>query len=112
MIAMHPGEYVSALIDGGSFASQTELASSMGVHQPVVSRLVNCRLDVTCGMALRLEMATGRSAESWIAMQLDYDRATDKHGLGELAPHPEPGYGGRYQPQGKGGDPSLQCPPS
>lgn len=73
MIAMHPGEYLrEAIIDAG-LSSQRELATKIGASESTVSRILSGEVAVTAEMALKLEGAFGRSAESWLKMQNTYD---------------------------------------
>lgn len=75
MITMHPGEYVKLCYIEGYRLSQREIARRLGVSAAVVSRVVAEKADLTPEMAIRLELAFGRSAESWMAMQTGYSLA-------------------------------------
>ena len=48
-------------------------AKVLGVSQAALSRLVNGKSGLSPEMAIRLEKAFGRTAESWLAMQDNYD---------------------------------------
>lgn len=76
MITMHPGEYIYLTYMEDTDMTATELAHKLDVSPSTVSRILACKSDVTPEMALRLEKALGRSAESWMAMQVDYSLAT------------------------------------
>nr|WP_077763074.1 HigA family addiction module antitoxin [Escherichia coli] len=61
-------------------------AEKLGVDTSTVSRLVNQKADLSYEMALRLSKALGRSADSWMKMQIAYGlyRAQDKVNLEEV----------------------------
>lgn len=73
----HPGE---VLRDGvfGEAADETQMtvtdfAQRIGMSRVALSRVLNGAAAISPDMALRLEGALGVSAESWLAMQADYD---------------------------------------
>jgi len=77
MITMHPGEYIRECIDSSEeLGNQSRLAEAMGMSQTSLSLILNGKRSITAKTALKLERATGRSAESWMAMQIDYERKT------------------------------------
>jgi addiction module HigA family antidote len=49
------------------------LAENLGVAASTLARVVSERSGVSPEMALRLSKAIGRSPESWLAMQDNYD---------------------------------------
>lgn len=53
--------------------SGRELALKLGVAASTLSRVLNEASGVSPEMALRLSKALGRSAESWLTMQDNYD---------------------------------------
>lgn len=73
MIGMHPGEYISEVFVEGMRLSQREIAEKLGVSTSTVSRILGCTMAVTPEMAIKLEGALGRSAESWLKMQNIHD---------------------------------------
>lgn len=73
MIGMHPGEYIHAIFVDEMGMSQREISDKLGVSASTVSRILNSEMAVTADMALRLEEAFERSAESWLKMQMFYD---------------------------------------
>lgn len=73
MITMHPGMYLKASYVEAKQVTQAELARKLEVSPAIVSRLLNGRADLSVLMALRLEKAFDRSAESWLQMQMEYD---------------------------------------
>jgi len=67
----HPGEFIySTFIE--PFSVRT-LAESLGNSPSTINRIINAQSAVTPCMALRLSRALGRSPESWLAIQYQYD---------------------------------------
>jgi addiction module HigA family antidote len=78
----HPGEFIRQIYLEPYNLSVRALAESLGVSPSTVTRIINGSNAVSPEMALRLAKALGRSPESWLAMQHNYDlwqarRATD-----------------------------------
>jgi len=69
----HPGEILSELWLDPLGLSITQAAMHLNVARKTVSELVNGKTGVSPEMALRLELAFGKSAESWLATQAAYD---------------------------------------
>ena len=69
----HPGEFIHATYIEPFDISLRSLAESLGVAPSTLARVVSGRSAVSPEMALRLSKAVGRSAESWLAMQHNYD---------------------------------------
>ncbi len=69
----HPGEMIKGLWLDPMGASITEAAQAMGVSRKTLSKIVNGRGRVTPEIALRLSLALGSSAESWLGHQAAYD---------------------------------------
>jgi addiction module HigA family antidote len=69
----HPGEFITEVYLEPNNISGRELAHSLGVSPSTLSRVLNGSSSVSPSMALRLSKALGRSAESWLAMQIAYD---------------------------------------
>ncbi len=69
----HPGEFITAVYLEPNGISGRELASRLGVAASTLSRLLRGSSGVSPEMALRLEKALGRSAESWLALQCNHD---------------------------------------
>ena len=53
--------------------SVTKAAQILGVTRQALNDLVNCRRGISPEMALRLEMAFGGGAETWLRLQVAYD---------------------------------------
>ena len=69
----HPGEFIRATYIEPFDLSMRSLAQSLGVTPSTLTRLVSGRSGLSPEMALRLSKAVGRSPESWLAMQHNYD---------------------------------------
>lgn len=69
----HPGEILSELWLDPLGLSITQAAMHLNVARKTVSELVNGKTGISPEMALRLELAFGKSAESWLATQAAYD---------------------------------------
>ena len=69
----HPGEFIRATYIEPFEISVRSLAESLDVSPSTLARVVSTRSGVSTGMALRLSKALGRSPESWLAMQHNFD---------------------------------------
>ncbi|MFT4256003.1 MAG: HigA family addiction module antitoxin [Pseudoxanthomonas sp.] len=69
----HPGEVLAGLWLEPLGLSVTAVAEALGVSRKTVSKIVNGGGAVTPEMAMRLELAFGASAESWLGHQAAYD---------------------------------------
>jgi addiction module HigA family antidote len=69
----HPGEIVSDLWLSPLGLTLTEAAARLKISRKTLSAIVNGRTAVSPEMALRLELAFGNSAESWLAHQAAFD---------------------------------------
>jgi addiction module HigA family antidote len=69
----HPGEFIKEVYIEPFDLSVRSLAESLGVAPSTLSRVVRGQSGVSPDMALRLSKALGRSPESWMAMQDNYD---------------------------------------
>jgi len=69
----HPGEILNDLWLQPLGLSITAAAKALKVSRKTVSEIVNGRASVSAEMALRLELAFGKSAQSWLAHQASYD---------------------------------------
>lgn len=78
----HPGEFIRDVYLAPYELSVRSLAESLGVSASTLTRIINGQSGISPEMALRLSKAIGRSPESWLAMQHNYDlwqakRSTD-----------------------------------
>ena len=69
----HPGEFIRETYIEPFDISIRSLAENLGVAASTLARVVAERSAVSPEMALRLSKALGRSPESWLAMQDNYD---------------------------------------
>ena len=69
----HPGEFITEVYLEPNHISGRELAHSLGVSPSTLNRVLNGTSGISPSMALRLAKVLGRSAESWLAIQTNYD---------------------------------------
>jgi len=69
----HPGDFIRAVYLEPFDLSARQLAANLGVSPSTLSRLLNGASGVSPEMALRLAKALGRSPESGLALQDQYD---------------------------------------
>jgi len=69
----HPGEFIREVYIAPFDISVRKVAASLRVSASTLNRLLNRESNVSPEMALRLSKALGRSPESWLAMQDQYD---------------------------------------
>ncbi|HEX7047874.1 MAG TPA: HigA family addiction module antitoxin [Gammaproteobacteria bacterium] len=69
----HPGEFIRETYLVPLGVSARRIAASLNVSASTFNRLINGESNVSPEMALRLSKSLGRSAESWLAMQDQYD---------------------------------------
>jgi addiction module HigA family antidote len=69
----HPGELLQELWLVPLSLSITAAAALLKVSRKTLSEIVNGRAAVSAEMALRLELAFGKSAQSWLAHQAAFD---------------------------------------
>ena len=69
----HPGAFIQEVYLEPNGMSGRELALKLGVAASTLSRVLKEASGVSPEMALRLSKALGRSAESWLTMQDNYD---------------------------------------
>lgn len=69
----HPGEILRELWLKPLGLSITKAAGILKVSRKTLSEIVNGRAAISAEMALRLELALGKSAASWLGHQSAYD---------------------------------------
>lgn len=69
----HPGAFIQEVYLTPNEISCRELALKLGVAASTLNRVVNETSGISPEMALRLSKALGRSPESWLTMQDNYD---------------------------------------
>jgi addiction module HigA family antidote len=71
----HPGEIIRELCLKPLGLSVTQAARGLGVTRKTLSLLLNGHAGISPEMAVRLSQAFGRSPESWLQLQAQYDLA-------------------------------------
>jgi len=69
----HPGKFIAEAYLEPNNLSARELAAKLGVSASTLHRILIGTSSVSPEMSLRLSKALGRSPESWLAMQGNYD---------------------------------------
>jgi addiction module HigA family antidote len=79
----HPGEVIKELCLDPLKLTVTAAAEGLGVSRRTLSMLINGHAGISPDMAIRLSKAFGRSPESWLQLQLQYDlwQAEQRSGL-------------------------------
>ncbi len=81
----HPGELLRELWLQPLGLSITDAAKHLKISRKTLSEIVNGKASVSSEMAVRLELAFGKSAQSWLGHQSEYDLwqlAPKRHDLG------------------------------
>jgi addiction module HigA family antidote len=87
-MTMHPGEYLTlSYVEPNKF-SPAELAERLGLALQDVECLLAEKMDLTAEMAVRLELAFGRSAASWMAMQVEHSLMQARKGVDPASVRP------------------------
>lgn len=81
----HPGEVLAGLWMEPLGLTVTALADALGVSRKTVSKIVNRNGAITPEMAMRLELAFGASAQSWLGHQAAFDLWQMELSRGKLA---------------------------
>ena len=69
----HPGEFIREVYLEPFQLSARQVAAKLKVAPSTFNRLLNGESSVTPEMALRLSKTLGRSPESWLSLQHNYD---------------------------------------
>ena len=69
----HPGTLLREMWLKPMNMTVTQAAERLRVSRKTLSEIVNARANVTPEMAMRFELAFGKSAESWLAHQAAHD---------------------------------------
>lgn len=72
---LHPGEFIQRVYMEPFDIGSNELARRLKVSTGTVSKLLNKQSALSPTMALKLSKVLGRSPESWMLMQDNYDLA-------------------------------------
>ena len=70
---LHPGAFIKRVYLEPFEIGSNELARRLLVSAGLISRLLNGKTDVSPAMALKLSVVLGRSPESWLLMQDNYN---------------------------------------
>ena len=70
---MHPGAFIKRVYLEPNHIGSNALARQLKVSTGLVSRLVNEKTGISSEMALKLSRVLGRSPQSWMLMQDNYD---------------------------------------
>jgi addiction module HigA family antidote len=71
----HPGEIIRDLYLDPLGLTITEAAEGLGVTRKTLSLLFNGHAGISPEMAIRLSKAFGRTPESWLQLQMQFDLA-------------------------------------
>jgi addiction module HigA family antidote len=69
----HPGEFIDSVYLKPHGIAGRELALKLDVSPSTLNRILTGKSGVSPEMALRLAKCFGRSPESWLSMQMNYD---------------------------------------
>ena len=72
LIAFHPGQYVSQLIEDYN-VTQKEFAERLGISEVTLSKLVDGEESISNEIAQKLEKLTNISMKTWLNLQNAYD---------------------------------------
>tara|TARA_B100000768_G_C11052612_1_gene278999 strand:+ start:32 stop:331 length:300 start_codon:yes stop_codon:yes gene_type:complete len=70
---MHPGAFIKRVYLEPNDIGSNALARQLKVSTGLISRLVNEKTGLSSEMALKLSKVLGRSPESWLLMQDNYN---------------------------------------
>ena len=77
----HPGEFIREVYLEPLEVSARTVAAKLKVSPSTFTRLLNGKSSVTPETALRLSKTLGRSPESWLALQNNFDLWQIRHSL-------------------------------
>ena len=77
----HPGEFIREVYLEPFSITGRQLASKLGVSPSTLNRVLKGSSGISPEMALRLSKAIGRSPESWLALQDNYDLVQAKQSV-------------------------------
>lgn len=84
----HPGEFIESIYMEPHDISCRYLAEQLGVAASTLNRVIKGKSAISTEMALRLSKVLGRTPQSWLAMQDNYEiwQASKKLNLSQLQP--------------------------
>lgn len=80
----HPGEILRELCLEPLGLTVTDAAEALGVSRKTLSAILNERAGISPEMAIRLSIAFGTTAESWMRQQVQYDLWVAEQGRKQL----------------------------
>ena len=80
----HPGEVLRALCFEPLGLTVTKTAKTLSISRKTLSSILNYHANISPEMAVRLSIAFGTTAESWLSQQLQYDLAKAEAGRRSL----------------------------
>ena len=85
---LHPGEFIDRVYMKPFRLKRNDVAKRLKVSPSTLTRLLNSKSVVSSEMAIRLSAVLGRSPESWMMMQDNYDlcEASQRVDIEELHP--------------------------
>lgn len=69
----HPVEFIRQVYMEPFKLDFNEVSRELHVSPSTFNRLLNCKSDISPEMAIKLSKVLGRSTESWMLMQNNYD---------------------------------------
>jgi len=69
----HPGEFIREVYLDPFEITGRQLSTKLGIAPSTLNRVLNGNSGISSEMALRLSKALGRTPESWLTMQDNYD---------------------------------------
>lgn len=84
----HPGEFISDVYMEPFGYSCRFVAKQLDVSASTLNRVLKGQSSITPEMALRLSKALGRSPESWLSMQDNYNLWQAKQSINLTKVHP------------------------
>lgn len=72
---IHPGEMLKDELEARGM-SQRKFAGLIGMPYTAFNEIINGKRPITTDTALKIEAATGISANIWVALQADYNMQT------------------------------------
>jgi len=84
----HPGEFIESIYMEPHDISCRYLAEQLGVAASTLNRVIKGKSAISTEMALRLSRVLGRTPQSWLAMQDNYEiwQASKRLNLSQLQP--------------------------
>jgi addiction module HigA family antidote len=85
MNTLHPSEYIKAAFIDPEITSVNDLATRLGVSAFSVEGILCDSKAIDANLAVSFEYVLGRSADSWLAMQVNLDLAQARDNFDESA---------------------------